>query len=159
MSYEQVPAGTDFAFDLGERILAKQSTRVDSLDTKAAVVMGVNGVLAGILPEQLFGPAAGWFSFVAGSSLFLSLVAALVSFWTGKYATAPEFGSILRRIEAPEVWLKWRFLPNLENAISTNHIKLERKAFLLTLSLTGLLVLITTVGGYLIYANYPAGVG
>jgi hypothetical protein len=156
MPEDELPPGTDFAYNLGEGILAWQSDRVDSLDTKAAVVMGVDGVLAGFLFRGSFEAGPNLMSFLASASLLLSLVAALLSFWTGKYAAAPDFDAVLKRIEASEAWLKWRFLLNLENAISANHIKLERKAQLLSLALTGLLVLVSVVGGYLFYDNQLA---
>lgn len=44
-----IPAGAEFAYEVGVRALESQSRRVDSLDTKAAVILAVDGVLAGLL--------------------------------------------------------------------------------------------------------------
>lgn len=82
--------------------------------------------------------------------LLLSLTAALGSFWVGRFSKTPEFKAVAQRIQATEAWLKWRFLPNVAEAIATNERKLKRKTGF-TASMTGLLVLALDVGGYLMF--------
>ncbi|CAN5856519.1 hypothetical protein BH23ACT12_BH23ACT12_04820 [soil metagenome] len=139
MSDYELPPGSAFAYDLGERILAAQSALVDAIDTKAAVVMGINGVLAGFLFRTPLQAAPELVIVVAAASLLLSLTAALGSFWVGRFSKAPEFKAVTQRIQATEAWLKWRFLPNVAEAISTNDRKLKRKTGFLAASMTGCL--------------------
>lgn len=146
-----LPPGSGFAFDLGERILASQASLVDAVDTKAAVVMGINGVLAGFLFRAPLQEAPAAVVLLASVGLLASLSTALMAFWIGRFAKAPEFNAMVERIQAPEAWLKWRFLPNLATAIAANERKLERKTAYLTASISGLLVLVVDVGGYLMY--------
>lgn len=159
MSDQNLPPGTSHAYRLGVRTLDRQYNRVDSLDTKAAVVMGVNGVLAGFILRSPLPIPPIWLAAVAGVSLLASLAFALFSFSTGKYASAPAFDAVLARVEASDDWLQWRFLPNIENAIQTNHDKLEQKARFLAWSIGWLIVQIPTLGGYLFYASYLSGTG
>lgn len=141
----ELPPGSSFAYDLGEKILASQSARVDAIDTKAAVVMGVAGVLAGFLLRGPFQAAPKAVILLASVSLLVSL-----SFWTGKYSKAPDFSAVTERIQGTESWIKWRFLPNVADAIKANDRKLQRKGLFLTVAISGLLVLVLNVGGYLL---------
>jgi hypothetical protein len=152
MPETELPPGSGFAYELGERILASQSAQFDAIDTKAAVVMAVDGVLAGFLLQSPFqgGPTAG--VIIASSSLFISLIAALLAFWTARYSTGPEFSAVTDRIQGTEAWIKWRFLSNLAEAIQANNEKLERKNRLLMAALSALFVLVLYVGGYLMYS-------
>jgi len=88
---------------------------------------------------------------VASSSVLFSLLAALRSFWTARYSRAPEFTAVTARTQSTESWLKWRFLPNLADAIAVNDRKLELKVTYLRVAMVGLLVLILDIGGYLLY--------
>ncbi|HVL52064.1 MAG TPA: hypothetical protein VM754_11245 [Actinomycetota bacterium] len=151
MPESELPPGSGFAYDLGERILASQSARADAIDTKAAVVMAVVGVLAGFLFQSPFQGAPRTVILVASFSVPVSLATALGSFWTARYSRAPEFTAVTARTQSPESWLKWRFLPNLADAIAVNDRKLELKVTYLRVAMVGLLVLILDIGGYLLY--------
>ena len=148
----ELPPGSGFAYDLGERILAAQSAQVDAIDTKAAVILAVDGVFAGFLLRSPFHDAPRTAAFVATSSLIVSLISALLAFWTARYSTIPEFGPVADRVQGTEAWLKWRLLSNLAEAIQANEVKLKRKNRLLMTALSALFVLVLYAGGYLLYA-------
>lgn len=152
MPETELPPGSGFAYDLGERILASQSAQVDAIDTKAAVILAVDGVIAGFLLRSPFHDAPRTAAFVASSSLIISLISALLAFWTASYSTGPEFAVVADRVQGTEAWIKWRFLPNLAEAIQANEVKLKRKNLLLMTALSALFVLVVYVGGYLLYA-------
>lgn len=76
---------------------------------------------------------------------------ALRSFWTARYSQAPEFTAVTARTQSTESWLKWRFLPNLAEAIGVNDRKLQLKVTYLRVAMAGLFVLILDIGGYLLY--------
>ena len=87
---------------------------------------------------------------LASVSLLVSLIMALLAFWTKQYSTAPDFAAVTARIQGTESWFKWRFLPNLADAINTNDRKLQQKSSFLKTALSGLCVLVLDVSGYLI---------
>jgi hypothetical protein len=82
---------------------------------------------------------------------FSSLISALLAFWTARYSTGPEFAAVADRVQGTEAWIKWRFLPNLAEAIQANEVKLKRKNRLLMTALSALFVLVV-YGRYLLYA-------
>lgn len=138
MPETELPPGSGFAYDLGERILASQSAQVDAVDTKAAVILAVDGVIAGFLLRSPFHNAPRTAAIVASSSLLVSLISALLAFWTARYSTGPEFAAVAGRVRGSEAWIKWRFLPNLAEAIQANEVKLKRKNRLLVTALSAL---------------------
>jgi len=150
----QEPSGTSFAFDMGLRTLDAQSRLVDAIDTKAAVVLGVDGVLAGLLlaASKFSGPLLIKVSVLV--ALLSSLTLALLCFWTGRYSRAPELQAMLEKVSASESWLKWRFLRNVSQAIKKNDLKVRQKAGFLTAAITALFVLIWIIGPYLIYSVF-----
>jgi len=107
-----------------------QSRLIDALDTKAAVLLAVDGVLAGLLFDHGAdaAPAPRLLLTVMFLSLFSSFVLALASFWVRQYATAPVLGSVVRFMERDREWLKWRSLGNLQQAYQANERKPQRKA-------------------------------
>ncbi len=64
---------------------------------------------------------------------------------------APWPEAVARTANAPEAWVKWRFIRNVHRAIHTNARKLAVKAKLVSAALLSLLVTVTSLGGYLIY--------
>lgn len=151
MARHVIPAGASFTFDTGVRRLAEQSKRLDALDNKAAVVIAIDGVLAGFLMgdfnERL--AAAPIVGIVTTAALAISLVTALSAFWTRRYESAPAVEALARMMNRDSEWLQWRFLGNVLGAIATNRQKLDQKARLLTTSLVALLVHAGLLGGYL----------
>lgn len=55
---------------------------------------------------------------------------------------------------AREEWLKWRFIPNVLNAIAVNRPKLALKSAFLTWALVSLIATVLLLGGYFIYALF-----
>ncbi|MGI9194590.1 MAG: hypothetical protein ACR2FO_08820 [Actinomycetota bacterium] len=152
MAFSKPPVGAAFTFDIGVRALEAQSRRVDAIDTKAAVVLAVDGVLAGFFLNR---PVASphppiWLALLAGTALLVSAITAVLSLWTRKYSTAPQFAAITPMMDNEESYLKWRFLGNIEEAEVANDVKLRRKVRFLTYALSSLLVEIILIGGYLI---------
>lgn len=156
MPDSEIPAGAAFAYEVGQQTLASQSALVDALDTKAAVVLGANGLLAGILLNSIRNAVPAGVLVVASCSLLLSLTLAVLCFLTARYHRAPEFSAVAERIGASDNWLRWRFLPNIQAAVQANQTKLRRKGRLLMLAITALFMLVVDLGGYLIYATWNA---
>lgn len=146
-----IPEGSSFAYEVGIRALDGQSKRIDAIDTKAAVILAVSGVFAGLL----FGPGRDTalplvLTTLIVAFLLLSGILALLSFWTRKYRTAPEFTAVVGLMVRDEEWLQWRFLGNIEEAERVNGRKLKWKVRLLTAAMVALLFNIILVGGYLV---------
>jgi hypothetical protein len=57
-------------------------------------------------------------------------------------------------MEAREEWLRWRFIPNVLNAIAVNRRKLAPKSAFLTWAMVCLIVAVLLLGGYFIYAQF-----
>ena len=150
----KTPPGASFAFEMGIRTLDDQLRRVDSFDTKAGILIAADGVLAGLLfsarPSLVGSPRV-----LAISVAFLvtmSLLLALIAFANRRYRTAPQPTAVVRMMSAPEPWLKWRFLGNLEEAIMANEKKLVWKARFLSAALTTVFVAVGILGAYAVYA-------
>lgn len=154
MANTGIPQGAAHAYEVGVHSLEAQARRIDSIDTKAAVVLAVDGVFAGLLfgPGRLTEiPRAILLAVVV--SLFVSAFLALLGFWTRKHRTAPEFSAMMRFMMRNEEWLKWRFLGNIEEAERKNAEKFKWKVRLVTGSMTALLVDIVLVAGYLVWST------
>jgi len=149
-----VPAGAEFAFEVAIRSLDEQLERIGALDTKAAVLLTADGVIAGLLlgRDSAIHEAPDWLAIAAIAWLMASFILALLSFASRRYQLAPPAVAVARRAQAPGDWLKWRFLANVHRAIDVNNSKLGRKSTLLTAGMGCLLVSLLTLGGYLIYA-------
>jgi hypothetical protein len=149
-----IPEGAAHAYEVGVRSLEAQSRRVDSIDTKAAVILAVDGVLAGLLFDKggYLGRAPKLLTSVVITLFLLSFLTALRALWTRKYATAPEFAAVMSFMVRDEQWLKWRFLSNIEKAEAENSEKLRHKVAWLKWSTWLLFVDVSLVGAYLLVA-------
>lgn len=136
------------------RSIDEQLRRIESLDTKAGVLIAADGVLAGLLFSRgsLLLAAPAWLNTVAAAALLASLVLALAAFANRRYDTAPTAHAVIRLMSAPEGWLRWRFLGNILDAIRLNGRKLTWKARFLTAALFFLIASVTLLGGYFMYA-------
>jgi hypothetical protein len=153
MAIRPPPDGASFIFESGIRTLSNQIQRADALDNKAAVVLAVGGVLAGLLfdteREALRAiPLAG---LGAGIALLASLLLALWAFWTRRYSAAPRPEALAQMVAASEEWIRWRFLGNVLQAVGANRRRLDRKARVLSWSLGLLVAHVGTLGGYWIW--------
>ena len=149
-----VPKGAAFAYEVAVRTLDDQLERIGALDTKAAVLLTADGVIAGFLfgRDSVIGQAPDWLAITAIAWLLASFILSLLAFASRRYQQAPPAVAVARRAQAPGDWLKWRFLANVHRAIDVNNSKLGQKSRLLTAGLGCLLVSLLTLGGYLIYA-------
>jgi hypothetical protein len=149
-----VPAGASLAFEQSVKALAEQLARIEALDGKAGILIAAGGVLAGLLfgRGSLLVDAPGWMVGIAAIALTGSLILGLLAFWTRRYDVAPRPEALAQLMTASEEWLKWRFIPNVLNALAVNRRKLALKSAFLTWALACLIAAVVLLGGYFIYA-------
>lgn len=154
MASQRIPEGASFAYDTCVSALDEQLRRIESLDTKAGVLIAATGLFAGIVFSRgsMVAGAPGWIEVASAASLMLALLLALLAFANRNYLRAPVPSSVIRLMARPDEWLKWRFLGNLEEAIAFNNRKLRAKARFANASLAALLASVTGLGGYFMYA-------
>jgi hypothetical protein len=151
-----IPDGASFAFDVARTSLDEQLGRIEALDGKAGILIAAGGVLAGFLfgRGSLLLDAPRLIVGIAAIALTSSLVFALLAFWTRRYDLAPRPEALSQLMEAREEWLRWRFIPNVLNAIAVNRRKLALKSAFLTWAMVCLIVAVLLLGGYFIYAQF-----
>lgn len=151
-----IPDGASFAFDVARTTLEEQLRRIEALDGKAGILIAAGGVLAGFLfgRGSLLLDAPRLIVGIAAIALTSSLVFALLAFWTRRYDVAPRPEALSQLMAAREEWLKWRFIPNVLNAIAVNRRKLALKSAFLTWALVSLIATVLLLGGYFIYAPF-----
>ena len=76
----------------------------------------------------------------------------LLAFWTRRYDVAPRPEALAQLMAASEEWLKWRFIPNVLDALAVNRRKLALKSAFLTWALACLIAAVVLLGRYFIYA-------
>lgn len=135
------------------RTLDEQMQRIDALDTKAGVLIAAGGVLAGLLFGRgaLLGSADPLLAILTVLLQLISLVLALGAFASRRYEPGLRPETVVRLMAADSLWLRWRFLGNLVEAIEVNRGKLRWKARALTLSLACLICAVVLMGGYFMY--------
>jgi len=150
-----VPDGASFAFDVARMALDEQLRRIEALG-KAGILIAAGGVLAGFLfgRGSLLLDAPRLIVGIAAITLTGSLVLALLAFWTRRYDVAPRPQALSQLMAAREEWLRWRFIPNVLNAIAVNRRKLALKSAFLTWALVSLIAAVLLLGGYFIYAQF-----
>jgi len=154
-----VPAGATFAYATAIRTLDEQLSRIEALDTKAGVLIAADGLILALIAggdgRLARVPAMLLVGIVA--SVTASLIAALLSFTTRRYETAPNPDAAIHLMAADPTWLEWRFLGNMQGAIQENRRKLRTKTRLLSAALTALLLGSTLLGGYSLTSAIGAG--
>jgi hypothetical protein len=153
-----VPDGAPFAYNVAGAALDEQLRRIEVLDSKAGILIAADGVLAGLLFGRLSlilaAPRA--LSAIVVGLVVISLLLGLIAFANRRYRTAPHPAAVLRLMAAPEAWLRWRFLGNLQGALLENEGKLTWKARYLTAAQVSLFVGVA-LGGYFILESSSAG--
>lgn len=121
-----IPPGASFAYEVGTRIIDGQLRHSDALDTKAGIVLAVDGVLAGLLfGNTPYGGQLVDLPVLAGAvGLLLSFLLGLLAFGTRRYRTAPALDVVVGRMARGEDWLKWRVLGNLLQAVTSTGVAL-----------------------------------
>jgi hypothetical protein len=154
-----VPAGSGFAYEVAIRALDEQLHRVETLDSKAGILIAADGLIVGLLqtPRSSLSEAPSAIAVVVLGAVIGSLLFALISFSVRRYDLVPSPRAVIRFMERNQPWLRWRFLGNLLDAIDTNHDKIETKARWLVAAGAGLFAAAAVMGGYLIYAVLEHG--
>ena len=151
----QVPRGATFAYDVAASALDEQLRRIEGLDSKAGILIAADGVLTGLLitESSLILDAPRQLSAVVVGLVVVSLLLAMIAFANRRYRIAPHPTGVVRLMAAPEEWLRWRFLGNLEEARIENDEKLRWKTRFLTAALASLFGAVALFGGYFLVAG------
>jgi hypothetical protein len=154
MITKNVPQSAPFAFDVARGALREQLSRIDSLDSKAGILLAADGILAGLIfgRGELVMHAPRLIAASAGVSVLGSLACALRAFAGRNYQLAPKPDEVARLAAALEDWLRWNFMGNVLEAVDRNRVRLEQKFRWLSAGQFLLLVALAPVGGYFVYA-------
>ena len=154
-----VPAGASFAYSVALRTLDEQLRNIEALDTKAGVLIAADGLILALLAGQersLAGVPAAVLVAIIGA-VTSSLIAALLSFTTRRYETAPNPVAAIHLMTAEPAWLEWRFLGSMQDAIRANRRKLRTKTRFLSAALTALIAGAMVLGGYSLTSTITVG--
>ena len=148
-----IPEGSPFAYEAGIRLLDHHLRHADSLDTKAGIVLAIDGVLAGLVfgNDLDTGASVEWPVVVGAGLLLISFLLGLLAFGTRRLLNAPALEPLIARMVRKEDWLKLRVLGNIREAVGINREKLEQKARLLFWAQVSLFSAVVSLGTYLIY--------
>jgi len=146
-------SGTSFLYDSALKGLEEQWVWIDALDTKAGILLGAGGVVAGLFfaRRSILWFAPTWLGVAVAVVLLVSLALALLSFATRRYERAPDLEALVGSDERTEAALKAEELPHLLLALSINEPKIALKASLLFYSGLTLLVSVALFGAYFVY--------
>lgn len=103
------------------------------------------------------GRVPGWTIGLSSLGVLLSIVAAMVALLNRRYLVAPEPALVARTASSSEDLLRWLLLGNVLEAITTNRLRLRRKAAVLTAAQASLLVAIVIFGGYWLVSRLTGG--
>jgi hypothetical protein len=112
MALKQIPQGATFAFDIAHGALDKQLSRIDSIDTKAGVLLAADGILAGLIVARgsVLETAPWWIAVPAIISILLSFGATLRALAGRSYEIAPTPEEVARLSGASERWIRWNLI-------------------------------------------------
>jgi hypothetical protein len=147
MAGDDVPQGTRFVWQQAEGRLEAQMRQADSLDTKAAGLVGIHALAAG-LAATIVGELRGFSRWLAVASILVLLASgglALLAFRSEPYDRSPAPQELWRFGEWLEDEIRYRFLSTRLRAIKANRLRLDAKGRRLTGSLIGLAVVASMV--------------
>ncbi|MGH2728972.1 MAG: hypothetical protein ACRDJI_00020 [Actinomycetota bacterium] len=148
------PQGIRFTYETASKALDDQLQWIETLDTKAGILMAADGVVVGLVLTRgsfLQGAPAG-LATAGALLLFASFLMALLAFATRRYETAPDLAALLALLRTgDDDFLRWNALPGIVGALDVNESKLGQKADLLFVGNLLLLGGIFVVAGYFIY--------
>lgn len=124
---------------------------IDALDTKAGILLGAGGLIAGLLitAESPLQAAPAWLAVTTSMLLLGSIGIGLVAFAVRRYETAPNLQSLVSMIDLGDrEYLEWVALPEVLKALDINEAKVSAKATLLFYGQTALLAALLLFGGY-----------
>lgn len=149
------PKAAEFAFNNAVRVLDGQNLRVDSMDTKAGILLAADGVLAGFLvgADSVLLRAPKCFATVAVILLVLASIFALGAFYPRKYHAAPVAQAVADDSDNhdDDLALKWSWVGNVLEAVAFNNKALEHKGVLLRFAGAGLAMTLLVLGIGLIW--------
>ena len=145
------PKGAQFAYDTAIRSLDDQLRRIESLDSKAGILIGAGGVLAGLLAggRSLLLETSKYLALATTSLLIISLVFALFAFFNRKYSSGLSPAAVTKLAWMGDEAIRWRFHGNLLRSLSENDRRLRRKARFISASLSCLIATTMTIGLHL----------
>lgn len=148
------PQGITYAHEAASTVYDEQMRWIDSLDTKAGILMAADGVIISLVmtPGSVLSRAPTVAGIMMATALFLSLVLALLAFSTRRYEVAPDIDRLIQQMQhLDDSALKWVALEGLAHAVAVNESKVDSKAGYLFLSALGLLVAILLFAAFFIY--------
>lgn len=147
----RAPKGAQFAYDTAIRSLDDQLRRIESLDSKAGILIGAGGVLAGLLAggRSLLLESSEPLALATAVLLILSLVSALVAFFNRSYSSGLSAEAVTEMAWMEDSHIRWRFHGNLLRSLAENGYRLQRKARLISISLSCLILATLTIGVHL----------
>ena len=153
MASTRVPRSAALAFGVARDALDEQLQRIDSLDSKAGILLAADGILAGLIfgHETFARSAPAGVAIASGFFLLVSLAAAVIAFANRDYEVAPKPDEVIALARASEDWIRWHVLGNVLDAVAANGKTLAWKARLLATGQLALLVSLVPLGGYFIY--------
>lgn len=147
---QRAPQGAAFAFETAVRSIDDQLRRIESLDSKAGILLGAGGVLAVLLFSEgsILDDAPTWLGVVIAIASTASILLALAAFTNRKYRSGVSPEAVTRFATRDEDWIKWRLQSNLLESWRWNDGRLSLKAKLVSWSLFLLFVTAVTTGGF-----------
>lgn len=145
------PKGGQFAYETAIRSLDDQLRRIESLDSKAGILIGAGGILAALL-------AGGGSPILEGSRhlalattvlLNASVTLALLAFFNRRYSSGLSPHSVAKMAWMGDDAVRWRFQGNLHRCIDENDGRPRRKARLISASMACLIGATLTIGLHL----------
>jgi hypothetical protein len=96
---ERVPQSASSVFDVAVHSIAEQLARIDSLDSKAGILLAADGVLAGLIFVRggVVASAPLGLALVVSVTILLSLLCTLVSFADREYLARPRAETVEAR--------------------------------------------------------------
>ncbi len=154
MTADKPPPAASFLYEEAARELKEQFDWIDTLDTKAGILLAAGGVIAGLVLTRdsmlLWAPPLITVAIVA--ALGVSLSFALLAFGTRHYQLAPDVQDLWPAMaSATEAELKWESFPDILEAIDINQPKLNQKATFLFWSGASLLIGAGLFAGFFIW--------
>ena len=154
------PPGIAFVFDTAIRSLGDQMRWIDSLDTKAGVLMAAEAVIAGLVLSRgsILLETPAWVGVAVALLLLTSLLLALLSFSTRRFQLAPNLQALVAAANTGSAEsLRWGVLPAVLEALEINEPKVAQKADLLFYSGCSLMLATATFGASFILQLLTSG--
>jgi hypothetical protein len=147
------PPGARFAFEVAEHALQEQLARIDSLDSKASIILAGGGIVGGIVlaPGGGLADFPAWLAVAVVLALVATLFCTFAAVANRRYQVAPTPERVASLAGADEDRLRWMFIGNLLESIEINRRKLRAKGRWLTASQVALFATIFQLGAYTLW--------